>query len=71
MRARAAGLIGADAVRQAREFASRWENLKIGGESSPLGLAVARYFPNLAASKFYEIGSYPTAIVTRAAKAKS
>ena len=64
--ARSKGLIGTDAVSFARNYASRWENLKAGGLSSPLGLAAARYFPQLAASKYEEIGNYPVAIVARA-----
>ena len=69
--ARAKGLVGTDAVSYARNYASKWENLKAGGMNSPLGLAAARYFPSLAASKYQEIGNYPTAIVARAAGAKS
>jgi hypothetical protein len=65
--ARAKGLVGTDAVSYARNYASKWENLKAGGMNSPLGLAAARYFPSLAASKYQEIGNYPTAIVARAA----
>lgn len=63
--ARAKGLVGADAVRFARNYASNWENLKLGGTSSPLGQAAARYFPTIAAQKYHEIGNYPTQIVTR------
>jgi hypothetical protein len=37
---------------------------------SPLGLAAARYFPNLAEMKYQEIGNYPTAIVARVSGAK-
>lgn len=66
--ARAQGLVGPGAVSYARNYASKWDNLKIGGTSSPLGLAAARYFPTLAAAKFHEIGNYPTAIVARAAR---
>lgn len=66
--ARAKGLIGTEAVSYARNYASKWDNLKIGGVDSPLGLAAARYFPMLAAAKFQEIGDYPTAIVARAAR---
>ncbi|HEV2801917.1 MAG TPA: transglycosylase SLT domain-containing protein [Pyrinomonadaceae bacterium] len=65
-KARAQGLVGADAVGFARNYASKWENLKVGGADSPLALAAARYFPTLAAAKFQEIGNYPTAIVSRA-----
>lgn len=67
-RARAEGLAGTAAVSFARNYASKWENLKAGGLDSPLGLAAARYFPALAAQKYQEIGNYPTAIVARAAK---
>jgi hypothetical protein len=69
-RARAKGLLGYDAVSFARSQASRWENLKAGGETSPLALAAARYFPSLALSKYYEIANYPTAIVARSLRAK-
>jgi soluble lytic murein transglycosylase-like protein len=62
----AKGLTGAAAVSYARGYASKWENLKAGGMNSPLGLAAARYFPELAAQKYAEIGNYPTAIVARA-----
>jgi soluble lytic murein transglycosylase-like protein len=65
--ARTKGLVGPEAVSFARNYASKWENLKAGGLNSPLGLAAARYFPSLAASKYQEIGNYPTAIVARAA----
>ena len=65
-KARANNLVGADVVRFARNYASSWENLKIGGTASPLGQAAARYFPKIAAQKFYEIGNYPTQIVSRA-----
>lgn len=64
--ARAKGLVGNDAVSFARNYASRWDNLKAGGLQSPLALAAARYFPTLAASKYQEIGNYPTAIVSHA-----
>ncbi|HEV7905261.1 MAG TPA: transglycosylase SLT domain-containing protein [Pyrinomonadaceae bacterium] len=64
--ARTRGLVGADAVSFARNYASKWENLKAGGADSPLAQASARYFPALAAAKFREIGNYPTAIVARA-----
>jgi soluble lytic murein transglycosylase-like protein len=66
--ARARGLVGRDAVSHAREYASRWDNLRAGGMSSPLGLAASRYFPQLADSKYQEIGNYPVAIVSRALK---
>lgn len=65
--AREKGLVGTDAVSFARRYASKWENLKIGGTSSPLGLAAARYFPNIAVQKFHEIGNYPTQIMGRVA----
>lgn len=68
--ARAKGLVGTDAVSFARNYASKWENLKQGGMASPLGMAAARYFPSMAGAKFQEIGNYPTAIVARAAGAK-
>jgi hypothetical protein len=70
-RARARGLVGPEAVTFARAYASKWENLKAGGMSSPLGLAAARYFPSLAEMKYHEIGNYPTAIVARVSGAKS
>lgn len=65
-KARAQGLVGADVVRFARNYASNWENLKIGGTGSPLGMAAARYFPSIATQKYHEIGNYPTQIVARA-----
>lgn len=65
--ARAKGLVGTEAVSFARRYASKWENLKIGGTSSPLGLAAARYFPNIATQKYHEIGNYPTQIMARVA----
>jgi soluble lytic murein transglycosylase-like protein len=65
--ARAQGLVGVEAVSFARRYASKWENLKVGGGDSPLALAAARYFPNLAVQKFHEIGNYPTQIVARVA----
>lgn len=68
--ARAKKLVGAEAVSYARNHASKWENLKAGGQASPLGQAAARYFPSLAAAKYHEIGNYPTAIVGRATKAR-
>lgn len=64
-KARAQGLIGEDVVRFARNYASNWENLKVGGAGSPLGQAAARYFPTIAAQKYAEIGNYPTQIVGR------
>jgi hypothetical protein len=66
--ARERGLVGRDAVSYAREYASRWDNLRAGGMNSPLGLAASRYFPQLADSKYQEIGAYPVAIVARALK---
>lgn len=65
--ARANGLVGTDAVSFARRYASKWENLKVGGANSPLGLAAARFFPNIAAQKYAEIGNYPTQIMARVA----
>jgi Transglycosylase SLT domain len=64
-KARAQGLVGEDVVRFARNYASNWENLKIGGTGSPLGQAAARFFPSIAAQKYVEIGNYPTQIVGR------
>lgn len=63
--ARANGLVGVDAIRSARQFASQWDNLLFGGASAPLSLAASRYFPSLAQSKFHEIGNYPIQIVSR------
>lgn len=68
--ARAKGLVGYEAVSYARNYASQWENLKIGGMDSPLGLAAARYFPSIAEMKYHEIGNYPTQIVARASGRK-
>lgn len=65
--ARTRGLVGVEAVSFARRYASRWENLKVGGTDSPLGLAAARYFPNIAVQKYHEIGNYPTQIMGRVA----
>jgi soluble lytic murein transglycosylase-like protein len=65
--ARTRGMVGMEAVGFARRYASKWENLKIGGTNSPLGLAAARYFPNLAVQKYHEIGNYPTQIMARVA----
>jgi soluble lytic murein transglycosylase-like protein len=65
-RARARGLVGDEAVSFARQYASKWENLVAGGANSPLGIAAARYFPELAVRKYYEISNYPEAIMTRA-----
>lgn len=65
--AQSQGLYGVEAVSYARRYASKWENLKIGGTESPLGLAAARYFPKIATQKFHEIGNYPTQIVARVA----
>jgi soluble lytic murein transglycosylase-like protein len=67
-KARQNGLVGMEAVSYARRYASNWENLKVGGTDSPLGLAAARYFPKLAVSKYHEIGNYPTQIVARVSK---
>jgi hypothetical protein len=67
-KARSVGLVGAEAVNYARRYASSWENLKVGGTSSPLGLAAARYFPKIAESKYHEIGNYATQIIQRVAK---
>ena len=68
--AREQGLVGYEAVSFARSHASKWENLKAGGEDSPLGLAAARYFPSLAVSKYHEIANYPTAIVAHSLRGK-
>ncbi len=65
--ARSNGLVGTDAVSFARRYASKWENLKVGGANSPLGLAAARYFPSIAVQKYHEIGNYPTQIMARVA----
>lgn len=65
--ARSKGLVGQEAVSFARNYASKWENLKVGGMDSPLGRAAARYFPNIAMQKYHEIGNYPTQIVARVA----
>ncbi len=65
--ARDRGLVGTQAVSHARQYASTWENLKVGGMNSPLGLAATRYFPKIAAQKYQEIGNYPTHIVARVA----
>ncbi|MGI8554862.1 MAG: transglycosylase SLT domain-containing protein [Pyrinomonadaceae bacterium] len=65
--AQANNLVGMEAVSFARHYASKWENLKIGGTSSPLGLAAARFFPKIAAQKYNEIGNYPSQIVGRVA----
>ncbi len=69
--ARERGLFGTEAVSFARNYASRWENLKVGGHSSPLGQAAARFFPSLAATKYHEIGNYPTQIMGRVIGARS
>ena len=63
--ARANSLVGNEAVSFARNYASRWDNLLDGGSRSPLGLAVSRYFPDLAPDKYREISSYPKAIIAR------
>jgi soluble lytic murein transglycosylase-like protein len=65
--ARANGLVGTEAVSYARRYASKWENLKVGGANSPLGMAAARYFPSIAVQKYHEIGNYPTQIMARVA----
>lgn len=65
--ARERGMVGTEAVGFARRYASVWENLKVGGMNSPLGLAAARFFPKIAVQKYHEIGNYPTQIVGRAA----
>jgi Transglycosylase SLT domain len=69
-RAREQGLVGYEAVSFARSHASKWENLRAGGEESPLGLAAARYFPSLALTKYHEIANYPTSIVAHSLKTK-
>ncbi|MGQ9898514.1 MAG: transglycosylase SLT domain-containing protein [Acidobacteriota bacterium] len=66
-RAREEGLTGPEAVAFARAWATKWEHLSLGGETAPLALAAARYFPKLAAQKFVEIRNYPEHIVARAA----
>lgn len=65
--ARDQGLVGTEAVSFARRYASKWENLKVGGTASPLGQAAARFFPNIATQKYHEIGNYPTQIMARVA----
>jgi soluble lytic murein transglycosylase-like protein len=65
--ARSQGMVGTEAVSFARRYASKWENLKTGGTSSPLGQAAATYFPKIAAQKYQEIGNYPTQIMARVA----
>jgi soluble lytic murein transglycosylase-like protein len=67
-RAREEGLTGPEAVAFAREWATKWEHLSLGGETAPLALAAARYFPKLAAQKFAEIRNYPEQIVARAGR---
>jgi len=57
--ARAQQLTGSAAVDFARAYAVHWNNLKGDGLNSPLGLAVGRYFPQLLAAKYKEIGSFP------------
>ena len=64
--ARANGLDGAQAVETARNYATKWDNLTNGGANSPLGIAAARFFPKLAASKYHEIKQYPIEIYKRA-----
>ncbi len=70
-RAREEGLSGPEAVAFAREWATKWEHLSMGGEDSPLALAAARYFPKLAAQKFVEIRNYPEQIVARVARRRT
>ncbi len=70
-RAREEGLTGPEAVAFAREWATKWEHLSLGGETAPLALAAARYFPKLAAQKFVEIRNYPEQIVARAARRRT
>ncbi len=70
-RAREEGLTGPEAVAFAREWATKWEHLALGGETAPLALAAARYFPKLAAQKFVEIRNYPEHIVARAARRRT
>ncbi len=65
--ARGKGLVGMEAVSFARSYASKWENLKVGGANSPLGQAAARFFPTIAVQKYHEIGNYPTQIMSRVA----
>ncbi|OYT69987.1 MAG: hypothetical protein CFK52_12435 [Chloracidobacterium sp. CP2_5A] len=70
-RARAEGLSGPEAVAFAREWATKWEHLALGGEDAPLALAAARYFPKLASQKFVEIRNYPEQIVARVARRRT
>lgn len=63
--ARTSGLIGRQSIQFARKYASKWENLRNGDLSSPLGLATSRYFPALATVKYHEIGNYPEQIFKR------
>ncbi|MCS7079378.1 MAG: lytic transglycosylase domain-containing protein [Chloracidobacterium sp.] len=70
-RAREEGLSGPEAVAFAREWATKWENLSLGGEDAPLALAAARYFPKLAAQKFVEIRNYPEQIVARVVRRRT
>ena len=63
--AREKGLNASESIAFARKYASNWENLKVGGTSSPLGLAAARFFPKIAVQKYHEIGNYPTQIFSR------
>ncbi|HQU86562.1 MAG TPA: transglycosylase SLT domain-containing protein [Pyrinomonadaceae bacterium] len=65
--ARSQGMVGTEAVSFARRYASKWENLKVGGTGSPLGQAAATYFPKIATQKYHEIGNYPTQIMARVA----
>ena len=63
--ARSRGLVGTEATNFARSYASRWDNLVEGGSKSPLAKAAARYFPEMATKKYYEISDYPKAIIVR------
>jgi transglycosylase-like protein with SLT domain len=65
--AREKGLVGMNAVDFARDYASKWDNLTAGGSSSPLGLAVSRFFPELASTKYAEISAYPRSVVAHTA----
>lgn len=64
-RARAQGLVGPEVIDFARAYASSWQNLTAGGLRSPLGQAVARHFPALAAAKYQEISNYSNEVVAR------
>ena len=63
--AEARGAHGLEAVTFAKAYAGKWQNLVTGGMSSPLGLATTRYFPQLAQSKYREIGDFPLAVLKR------